>query len=237
MMGEGEWKRKKLGAEYRRQLRKLHIGVDAQTLEIRAIELTFNSVADAPLLHSQLGQIDPLEALLSVSGDAAHDTKVRIPLMADSDSKLIADSVLGDVGFTRHKEYEVPAVDVSSGRLKNHGIERKRDMKTTIVATLVAGLVASSAWAGWDESMTAFQQGRYALAYKECKDAAIQGDSLCQFAIGDSYEKGRGVPQDYQQAVAWYRKAAEQGNADAQCSLGAMYEHGRGVSQDRQRVV
>ena len=75
MMGEGEWKRKKHGAEYRRQWRKLHIGIDAQTLEIRAIEVTPNSVGDAPVLPSLLGQIDPHEALLSVSGDGAYDTK------------------------------------------------------------------------------------------------------------------------------------------------------------------
>ena len=75
MMGEGEWKRKKHGAEYRRQWRKLHIGIDAQTLEIRAIEVTPNSVGDAPVLPSLLGQIDPSEALLSVSGDGAYDTK------------------------------------------------------------------------------------------------------------------------------------------------------------------
>jgi IS5 family transposase len=52
MMGEGEWKRKKHGAEYRRQWRKLHIGIDAQTMEIRAIEVTPNSVGDAPVLPS-----------------------------------------------------------------------------------------------------------------------------------------------------------------------------------------
>ncbi len=39
-LGEGEWKRKKHGAEYRRQWRKVHLGIDAQTLEIRAIEVT-----------------------------------------------------------------------------------------------------------------------------------------------------------------------------------------------------
>ncbi len=39
MMGEGEWKVKKHGADYRRQWRKLHLGVDAQTLEIRAMEV------------------------------------------------------------------------------------------------------------------------------------------------------------------------------------------------------
>ena len=29
-LGEGEWKRKKHGPEYRRQWRKLHIGIDAK---------------------------------------------------------------------------------------------------------------------------------------------------------------------------------------------------------------
>ncbi len=47
-LGEGEWKRKKHGAEYRRQWRKVHLGIDAHTLEIRAIEVTDNSVGDAP---------------------------------------------------------------------------------------------------------------------------------------------------------------------------------------------
>lgn len=37
------------------------------------------------------------------------------------------------------------------------------------------------------------------------------------------YELGRGVKQDYQQAVHWYRKAAEQGDAQAQCNLGLTY--------------
>src|SRR3954463_7554558 len=35
MLGEGEWKTKKHGADYRRQWRKVHLGIDAQTLEIR----------------------------------------------------------------------------------------------------------------------------------------------------------------------------------------------------------
>lgn len=43
-LGEGEWRRKKHGVEYRRQWRKVHLGIDAHTLEIRAIEVTDNSV-------------------------------------------------------------------------------------------------------------------------------------------------------------------------------------------------
>jgi len=36
------------------------------------------------------------------------------------------------------------------------------------------------------------------------------------------YDKGKGVPQDYKQAVEWYRKAADQGDARAQLNLGVM---------------
>lgn len=74
-LGEGEWKRKKHGAEYRRQWRKVHLGIDANTLEIRAIEVTDNSVGDAPMLPELLGQIPLDEAVASVSGDGAYDTK------------------------------------------------------------------------------------------------------------------------------------------------------------------
>ena len=75
MLGEGEWKRKKHGADYRRQWRKVHIGVDAQTLEIRAIEVTSSSVGDAPMLPELLMQIPPNETIATVSGDGAYDTK------------------------------------------------------------------------------------------------------------------------------------------------------------------
>ena len=39
-------------------------------------------------------------------------------------------------------------------------------------------------------------------------------------------------PQDYAEAVKWYRKAAEQNDATAQYNLGLMYANGRGVPQD-----
>jgi hypothetical protein len=46
------------------------------------------------------------------------------------------------------------------------------------------------------------------------------------------YESGQGVPQDYAEAVRWYRLAAEQGHARAQGNLGVMYDNGQGVPQD-----
>ena len=74
-LGEGEWKRKKHGAEYRRQWRKVHLGIDAQTLEIRAIEVTDNSVGDAPMLPELMAQIPATEPVASVSADGAYDTR------------------------------------------------------------------------------------------------------------------------------------------------------------------
>jgi hypothetical protein len=75
MLGEGEWKTKKHGADYRRQWRKVHLGIDAATLEIRAIEVTDNTTGDAPMLPCLLDQIPAEESIASVSGDGAYDTK------------------------------------------------------------------------------------------------------------------------------------------------------------------
>jgi len=75
MLGEGEWKTKKHGAEYRRQWRKVHLAIDAQTLEIRAIEVTGNNVGDAPALPYLLNQIPDNVEIASITGDGAYDTK------------------------------------------------------------------------------------------------------------------------------------------------------------------
>jgi TPR repeat protein len=40
------------------------------------------------------------------------------------------------------------------------------------------------------------------------------------------YYARKGVPQDYAQAFAWYRKSADQGYAKAQYGVGFMYEEG-----------
>ena len=62
---------------------------------------------------------------------------------------------------------------------------------------------------------------------------AEQGNASAQYLLGGDYEFGIGiVPQDYEEAIRWYRAAAEQGYAKAQNSLGSMYEYGDGVPQD-----
>ena len=66
---------------------------------------------------------------------------------------------------------------------------------------------------------------------------AEAGDAEAQTRLGTMYARGRGVPQDDVEAVAWFRKAAEQGLAQAQAVLGAMYAEGRGVLEDAAEAV
>ena len=74
-LGEGEWKCKKHGVEYRQQWRKLHIGIDAQTMQIRAICVTSHNVSDASVIPDLLDQLPKDESLDSVTGDGAYDTR------------------------------------------------------------------------------------------------------------------------------------------------------------------
>ncbi len=46
-----------------------------------------------------------------------------------------------------------------------------------------------------------------------------------------------GVPQDYQQAVFWFRKAAEQGEVNAEVNLAWQYASGLGVPQNHAEAV
>ncbi len=61
---------------------------------------------------------------------------------------------------------------------------------------------------------------------------AMRGKPQAQYNLGLLYEQGQGVPQDYAQAIKWYRKAAKQGETSAQVRLGVLHEEGLGVPQD-----
>jgi uncharacterized protein len=62
--------------------------------------------------------------------------------------------------------------------------------------------------------------------------AAEQGDAKSQLALGSNFYYGKGVFQDFAEAMKWYRKAADQGEAKAQYNLGDMYANGTGVVRD-----
>ena len=93
--GEGEWHARKHGGTKRRLWRKIHIGVDEQTLEIRAIESSLaiatgpkepvdgSSVGDAPMLPELLGQIPGDVEIGTVTADGAYDTRKCHDAVAD----------------------------------------------------------------------------------------------------------------------------------------------------------
>ena len=73
--GEGEWNARKHGGAKRRVWRKIHIGIDEKTLEIRAAEFTTSDVGDAPMLPELLDQTPPGQEIATVTADGAFDTR------------------------------------------------------------------------------------------------------------------------------------------------------------------
>jgi hypothetical protein len=69
-------------------------------------------------------------------------------------------------------------------------------------------------------------------AFDDARAAAEQGDAIAQDRIGGMYQHGKGVPQNYVEAVRWYRASAEQGFEWGQSNLGVMYGLGLGVPQN-----
>src|SRR4051794_23714871 len=69
--GPGEWLVEKHGTRTRRAWRKLHLGVDADTGRIEAVELTTKEADDASRVGPLLDQVDGPVA--SLTGDGAYD--------------------------------------------------------------------------------------------------------------------------------------------------------------------
>jgi len=67
--GEGEWNARKHGGPKRRIWRKIHIGIDEETLEVRAVEVTTSNIGDAPMLPELLAQIPRDQVIGSVTAD------------------------------------------------------------------------------------------------------------------------------------------------------------------------
>jgi hypothetical protein len=133
-----------------------------------------------------------------------------------------------------------------------------------IISLLMAGAAIAEPF---EDATKAYYRGDYETAYRLIKPLAEQGLPEAQFNLGLMYENGQGVPQDYAEAlkwyrkaaeqgnakavkwyrkaaeqgnakaVKWYRKAAEQGNAEAQFNLGLMYDKRQGVPQNYAEAV
>jgi TPR repeat protein len=94
-------------------------------------------------------------------------------------------------------------------------------------------VVAGTASAGpYEDGATASERGDYVAAMALWRPLADEGNADAQYRIAVLYDLGRGVAQNPQFAVQWYRRAAESGHANAQHNLATMYELGEGVEPE-----
>jgi hypothetical protein len=83
----------------------------------------------------------------------------------------------------------------------------------------------------------AYHRHDYESAVKALRPLAEDGHAEAQFWLGQMYEFGRGVKQDYTAAFKWYEQSADKreswGNGcSAQAQMGVMYKWGTGIKQD-----
>ena len=83
-----------------------------------------------------------------------------------------------------------------------------------------------------EKAKSAFVAGDTQTAFEIWKPLAEKGNAKAQNNFGIMYKEGKGVPQDYKEAIKWYRLSAEQGASNAQYNLGLMFREGKGVAQN-----
>ena len=84
-----KWNARKQGGPKRRVWRKIHLGIDEETLEVRAVEITGSHIGDAPILPDLLGQIPAEEEIASVTADGAYDTRKCHNAIADRGANAV----------------------------------------------------------------------------------------------------------------------------------------------------
>lgn len=106
------------------------------------------------------------------------------------------------------------------GRMKSF-LTARRPIKTTAADCEIRG-----------GEYVAYDRASYGSALKIWLPLAEAGEAEAQTNVGEIFEKGLGVPPDYEAAALWYRRAAEQGASRAAINLGNLYERGLGVPRD-----
>ena len=83
------------------------------------------------------------------------------------------------------------------------------------LALMLSFALSASARTESDAGATKYEGGGYVTAAIELRELAEKGDPIAQTNFGNMYADGIGVPQNYAEAIRWFRKAAAQGHARA----------------------
>jgi len=101
-----------------------------------------------------------------------------------------------------------------------------------LLAALALGFGGNVIAGPVEDGQAAYDLGDFTTAQLLWRPLAEQGLARAQNNLGVMYENAKGVPQDINEALKWYRLAAEQGYGGAQNNLGLIYALGRGVPRD-----
>jgi hypothetical protein len=89
VLGEGEWKVRRHGADKRRVWRKVHLVIDADSHEVRAVEMTDHRHGDGEIVPGLLAQLPKVERIGIISGDGAYDTRGVYEASAAREAALV----------------------------------------------------------------------------------------------------------------------------------------------------
>ena len=107
-----------------------------------------------------------------------------------------------------------------------------RAMVLLIFLPWAAGVAAQSRGAELSYAIKAYKNNDFHTATRIFKKHAMLGNAESQRYLGQMYDRGLGLPQDYKKAVTWYRKAAIQKDPAAQYLLGVKFANGHGISEN-----
>lgn len=94
--------------------------------------------------------------------------------------------------------------------------------------------VAHANAADINRGIQAYQRGDLKAAQAEFKPLAENGDPVAQYHLCEIHVQGKGVTQDFVEAVRWCDKAAEAGIPEAQTALAGLKMLGLGTKRDYQ---
>lgn len=63
----------------------------------------------------------------------------------------------------------------------------------------------------FNDCLRAFNNSDWPKALQVCREVAESGNGNAQFYLGKMYAEGKGVPQNSNEAIRWYKKAITSG--------------------------
>lgn len=99
--------------------------------------------------------------------------------------------------------------------------ERSQNMRRHVFCLAILLLVISASHPTLAQKHKETDQDIFKEA--QAAEETSGGNAAAEFVLGDSYEHGRGIPQDYAEALRWYLKSANRGLPAAQVALAWLY--------------